>query len=684
MSGALYPKLALSGISKNRKIYFPYILTCTGIIMIYYIIYFLSENPFLQTTHGNNEILMLMNMGRGILLIFSGIFLFYANSFLVRRRRKEFGLYNILGMGKNNIAVVMLFEALFIYIISVIAGIGFGILFSKAAELVLVNIIKADIHYEFSVNMAGIAQTAINYGLMFLLITLVSLLRVQISNPIQLLHSENTGEKPPKANWAVAIIGLLMLAGSYIFAITVNNIFAVLFGFFIAVILVIIATYLLFIAGSVVICKLLRKNKNYYYKTNHFVSVSQMAFRMKKNGAGLATICILSTMVLVTISTTVCISAGAQDTIRRMYPRDYMFELFPQNRTFASEEQISEVEEYISEALSSFDIKEENPLIYHERYLTGYPEENGIRGYRDADDSMKNTSVALYPLSDYNRILGKNETMGENEALIYYQGGYKYEDYKLFDYATLKIKGTAEKFFSNRYLSINPTVCLIVQDEFFDTLNAECLDAIDNSSDIDDENPNYSAISTVYGFDITADTDTMYEITDKLVEIILADFGTLDRLDCKIFLDDVVWTEMNYRESSGGLLFLGVVFGFIFICAAVLIMYYKQISEGYDDCSKYEILRKVGMSRKEIRQSINSQVLTVFFAPLIMAGIHLAFCFPLLKKMLNLLGLTNDNLFLGVTLICFAIFAVMYILVYILTSKIYYKIVSGAGAKERQ
>ena len=324
----LYTRLAATGIKKNGKSYIPYILTASLMISIFYIIMFLSENPILKQMVGGTGMMMILSMGTVVMGIFSMIFLYYTNSFLIKRRKKEFGLYNILGLGKGQIAQVLVWETLFVYVISVVVGLGFGILFSKLAEMLAAKILRGDVSYTFYVDFKAIIVALILFAAIFVMIMFNSLRQLFFSRPIELLHSESSGEKPPRTNIPQTVIGVLLLGIAYAVALMIQDPVAALPTFWLAVILVIIATYLLFITGSVVLCRILQKNKNYYYKTNHFVSVSQMAFRMRKNGAGLASICILSTMVLVTLSSTVSLYVGIPDTVKTRYPHDIAMTIY--------------------------------------------------------------------------------------------------------------------------------------------------------------------------------------------------------------------------------------------------------------------------------------------------------------------------------------------------------------------
>ena len=322
MKTGFYPKLAWSGIRKNSRLYTPYILTCTGMVMMFYIISFLYNSEAVRTMRGGGTISVTMGLGQGVIGIFALIFLFYTNSFLIRRRKKEFGLYNVLGMGKRNIARILACETVITAVISIAAGLVCGIALSKLAELCLINIMLGSVSFSFSVSLDSIIVSVVLFAAIFLLVFLNDLRQIRFSNPAELLRGESTGEKPPKANWAVGIIGAVVLAAAYYIAVSIKEPLSAMLWFFVAVIMVIAATYMLFIAGSVVMCRALQKKKSYYYKANHFVSVSSMVFRMKRNGAGLASICILATMVLVMISSTTCLYFGVEDSLSQRYPTD--------------------------------------------------------------------------------------------------------------------------------------------------------------------------------------------------------------------------------------------------------------------------------------------------------------------------------------------------------------------------
>lgn len=670
MKRGFYPKLAMTGIARNRKTYIPYILTCTGMIMMFYIVSFLSRSDTVAAMLGGDTMQGILSLGSGVIFIFALIFLFYTNSFLIRRRKKEFGLYNILGMGKRNLAGILVWESVIIAALSYLGGLFCGILFSKLAELVMTRLLHGSVSLGFSVDWSAILRTLGLFAIIHCLILLNALRQIHVSNPVELLRSEAVGEKPPKSNWLLALLGVLILGGAYYLALTIEDPVAALVTFFLAVVMVIVATYLLFIAGSVVLCRLLQKSKRYYYKTNHFVSVSSMVYRMKRNGAGLASICILSTMVLVMISSTMCLYIGTEDTLRAQYPRNIIVETDSLDTAY-----IDAVHGAVEEVLEKSGQKAENLLYY--RYLDAavYLAEDRILFEEPASEDFQ---LSLYenvwqlfvlPLEDYNRLMGQKETLQEDEVLLYTtKSTFSWDTITIGTLPPRRVEKISE--FIDSGMGVTPSVpalYLIVSD--FDALGAMWEELVKPENGL-------AVRHDYYGFDLDCDAQTQIEIGDTIYESILLLQKTDDAFP-QVSAECAEKDRANLYALYGSLFFLGALLGAVFLCAAVLIMYYKQITEGYEDQSRFEIMQKVGMSKPEIRKSINSQVLTVFFLPLAAAGIHLLFAFPMISKMLSLFSLTNTALFTAVMIGCYLVFALFYIGVYFLTSREYFSIVSG-------
>lgn len=678
MKKGIYSRLALTGIKKNKKLYIPYILTCIGMVMMFYIITFLSSSDMMMNYPGGETMRGILGFGVYVIGFFAVIFLFYTNSFLVRRRKKEFGLYNILGMGKRNIARVMLWETLFIGAFSIAVGMALGVLFSKLAELVMVNIMSMDVTFGVTIDYKAIYYTVVLFAVIFFLILLNSLRQVHLSNPIALLHSENAGEKPPKANWFFAVLGVLILGCAYYLAVTIKDPVTTLAAFFFAVIMVIIATYLIFISGSVAFCKILQKKKNYYYKTNHFVSVSSMSYRMKRNGAGLASICILCTMVLVMISSTVCLYLGKEDSLRERYPRNINITMTSQIYSDLISQDANSIAKMSIETAENMGYKPVNAIDYTMLSFVSYIRDGEIV-FDDGENGFNYVTSDLWQifivsLDDYNRLTGSQENLNEDEVMIYTSKDmdYNYDVLKIKGQEPLNIKKVVTDFENNGVdtMQIIPALYIFVPDLELQTemISEQSENTIGN-------------INRFVGYDLDAtdqqQTDVFNEIYDWLRT------SQIENADSSmyVYVEGSANEKLEFFGLYGGLFFLGIILGIVFIFAAVLIMYYKQVSEGYEDQSRFEIMQKVGMTKREIKKSINSQMLTVFFMPLIASGVHLAFAFPMIYKMLILFGLVNKVFLIMVTVGCFLLFALLYMLVYKITSRAYYSIVSGGNEK---
>lgn len=624
----------------------------------------------------------MLNLGTITVGIFSCIFLFYTNSFLIRRRKKEFGLYHILGMGKRNIARILFWETMLTALISLVIGIGFGILFSKLAELGMLRLMHAQATYSMQISPDSILFTITVFGCIFILLFFNALRQIHFSGAISLIRSENVGEKPPKGNWILGILGLGCLVVAYYLAVTVADPVSALGMFFIAVILVIFGTYLIMIAGSVLFCRLLQKNKHYYYKANHFVSISSMVYRMKRNGAGLASICILATMVLVMLSTTVSLYFGMDDVLSNRYP--YQFNTTVSYNSFdtMSDENTASILKLASDAMDKYECTQSNVSDYRSACFYGYLIDNDFvcdakfDSHSETTNYLEGTMFYFVPLSDYNKMMGTNETLASDEALLF---STRYSDYNestiSFEHGmTYTIKKQIDKFRpdGNSMANISTTFVLIVPD-----IHA-AVDAI--AALPGNEKSVY--FYWHYNFDTNLNRDDQILLANDLSSTISDFFTQSYKQNTGIMRCQFESRAANYEEflaDFGSLFYLAIVLSIVFLIAAVLIIYYKQISEGYEDQARFDIMQKVGMTKKEIRKSINSQLLTVFFLPLVGAGTHLIFAFPMIRKILLLFNLTNLHLYTIVTLISFGAFAIFYTIVYRITSNAYYHIVSGAS-----
>ena len=674
----LYPKLAWQGIRKNAETYLPYLLMGILMVGVSYIMNYLTRPALMGALSMGGTTLMVLQMGKIVISVFSVIFLYYCNSFLIRRRMKEFGLYNILGMGKGNIARVMLWETLLTALLVFAGGLLLGLSLSRLVEMALINLLHAD----YTVPMElfypdGVTWVLLLFGGIYVLILLANLLRMRLSNPVALLKSENTGEKPPKANWFFGLIGLLILLSAYYVAAVSQSPLEALIFFFIAVLMVIVATYLLLVSGSVTLCRMLRRNKRYYYQTRHFISVSAMAYRMKRNGAGMATICILCTMVLVILTSTVCLYGGTDSMVDAICPQDINLTIGLEARDGEENwKRLDAMQQMALDVTEEMGLTPENITSQRALVATGKVQNGDYGIITDADSLKANVlELTVYPLSVYEQATGETVTLADRELL--------YASFKTNEtFSSMSFYGSApyrmihaEKELPKRLLSADYRSawgCLVVFTNDAEAFRSEITALVGEKSD---EAMMMDRLALHFDLASEADTDTQ----EKLVKTLRSEAMKLTGKDfygmSSLSVDTRSLCRRDYLSLFGGLFFLGMVLGPLFSIAAVLIMYYKQICEGYEDAERFAVMRKVGLTDAEIRRSVNSQVLTVFFAPLLMAGLHMLFAMPMIRLILGAFGLHNDSLFYGIGIGCYVVFAVIYALMYLLTSRRYYRIV---------
>lgn len=673
MRAGFYPKLAWDGIRKNKRLYFPYILTGGVMVMMYYILSFLIESPALAQMPGGSVLMTALPLGCVVIAVFSLLFLFYTNSFLIKQRYREFGLYNILGMDKWNISKIMVWETIFVAILAIGSGLIAGILFSKAAELVLLNLLDIEVDYTLSLGIVSLRQTPLVYGGIYLLLLFNSLIKVSRSKPLELMQSSKVGERIPRRNWIFGAAGVALLGVAYYLAASIQEPLAALAIFFVAVIMVIIGTYLVFVSGSVVFCKLLQKNKKYYYKPNHFVSVSSMVYRMKRNGAGLASICILLTMVLVMISSTTSLYFGEEDSLKNRCPNDVNITM-----TFDTIEGISDTNlNMLRDNIRQNGGEDADLKGVRACEIPGLITQEGITidmsSYVNFSTSTYNNVgyLSVISIDDYNNMMGTNETLADDECFVYCNRlNYQWDTFTMEHGETYKVKAQLDDFQvdGDTAAMIMPTVFLVVDDIY--AFSEPVKDMKNSNGDP------MMMYDWRCGFDVdTADIEN--ETSANLNEMFRNMYIENNDAFYSFSVQSREAMRASFYDVFGSLFFLGIMLSIVFLLAAVLIIYYKQISEGYEDHGRFEIMQKVGMTKRDIRKSINSQMLTVFFMPLIFAGIHLLFAFPFISKILMLFTMDNIVLTAIVNLICFAVFGLFYALVYKITSSSYYTIVSG-------
>ena len=676
MKAGFYPRMAVSGMRKNGRLYAPYMITCILMVAIFYILHFLGFSGVMKGMPGGSTATDILGIGACIMAVFATIFLFYTQSTLIKGRKKEFGLYSILGMNKSNIGKIIFWETVITGVISIIFGLLSGIGLSKLAELGFTKLIAVPTRYEFSVSGSSVITTLMLFTIIFFFIYLNTVRQVRFANPIQLISAGKAGEKPPKANWAVGIIGLTILGCGYALALKIEQPISALMWFFVAVILIIIGTYLVLIAGSVLLCKLLQKNKKYYYKTNHFVSVSSMAYRMKRNGASLASICILLTMILVTLSSTTALYSGSEQCLDARYPN----EIGAFACKYGFDENLPSQGERLDEILLA--TAEENGASVTNNYtyfvysISGYFENDRLEVNLNSLTDMafidydKVAQIQFLDDDDYNRVFGHNVKVYPGEAIV----------------------GTAKNISIGNEVTIGD-VDFKVTDRFDNAINEIDPIAAGAASptiymivdDVEAVARNYIQYADYNGepmlawfwycrFDTGLDDEGQIALAETLSEKITEELK--GKGFSNYYCESHEAERGDFVSTFGGLFFLGILLSIIFLVSCVVIIYYKQISEGFEDQARFGIMQKVGMNRDDIKKSINSQMLTVFMIPVILACIHLAVVLPIIDKLLMLFGLFNMPLLLACAGVCVLVCGLFYAATYKITSNAYYKIVS--------
>lgn len=670
-------------MKSNRRFYLPYILTVIGTAAAFYIMAAIVSDPGSKelaagTSNGPMYVSMFMTLGMFVLGLFSCIFLLYTNSFLMKRRQKELGLYSVLGMSKTNIAGIMVFEALYIALIGIGGGIAVGILLTKLVSLALFRLMRLPVPFGFSVQPIAIIIVVLFFAGLILLTLLANLAKVGRSRPVELLRGGNVGEKEPKANWLLTIVGVLFLGAGYAVAMLVDNPGMAVAVYFLAVFAVIIGTYCLFTSVSIAVLKALRRNKRYYYKAKHFISVSGMLYRMKRNAVGLANICILCTMVMVMVSGTLSLYLGSEEQVNVYCPADVVVE----TTYYASSTEDHVYNEETGEETIEYHTPYDAAAMdaWFEDYFAGHKltpsAAKAVEYYTfTAVDSEDHVSlVTAVTAVTYAQLTGEAAPeLAPGEALAHVPSGYKFGDGLNFldkDGNTLSIQFVGEAQLSSAQVELNTAILSQSEDDDIVLVvpdTAALLELVAGQ-----ENGSY-VWRGQYDFDAS----------DEAVSAMVDDYWAASRegggVDAGYYdvlrIDLRSETERDVYGLSGGFLFLGVFLGIVFLMATVLIIYYKQVSEGYEDNARFEIMRKVGLSEREARRAIRSQILTVFFMPILVAAIHIAFDFNLVVLLLRLFSLTNVKLTALCTLGTLLVFCAVYAVVYALTARSYYKIV---------
>ena len=669
--GKLYFKLAKTNLSNNKPFYIPYIISSIITVAMLYMMSFLSDNKGLNKIMGADSLATIFRLGVGIIVIFSYIFLFYTNSFIIKRRKKEIGVYNILGMEKRHLSKVLFVETIYSAIISLVCGIIVGIAFSKFILMVLYGIIGIHKTVEFFVNIHGIILCVVSFGILFLLTFLYNFMQIKLANPIELLRGTNVGEREPKTKIFMTIVGVVCLAIAYYIAITTENPLNVLTLFFVAVLLVIIGTFALFTAGSIALLKLLRNNKKFYYNKRHFMAVSGMLYRMKQNAAGLASICILSTMVLVVISTTVSMYVAIQDELMARYPNDVCVTVDYNSVIDKS----SEIEKAIFDEIDSAEVKNKKAFSY----LSVFVGQKGDDFTTDKEHLSYQNSYLFYILSkdDFikidNSFKDKIGNISKGEAVVVLNKKYDKKDIKIFG-KNYKVNKSFEHTEDNDLYVIS-------------TLNGLGYIILDNDESVQElydvqekmlgKGANY--YTNKIRFDFKSGNKKQKAAAYKKIDNVVKKYFKENKNDKKeissYWVESRQENEQNFYLLYGGLFFLGIFLGTMFLMVTVMIIFYKQITEGYDDRERYQILEKVGMSSREVKDTIKSQIRIAFVLPIFAAAVHVTAAFPMVNRILKMLNLNNEKLFAGCLAATIIVFAVIYYLVFKVTSRAYYKIV---------
>lgn len=656
MNSSLYPKLAATNLKKNASSYIPYIITCICCVTIYYMVHAIAYSKGISEMSGGEDLRQILSLGNYVIAIFSVVFLFYTNSFLIKRRKKELGLYSILGMEKKHIAKVLFYENLYTAVISLGAGLFIGVLFSKLMFLLLLNLLRYDVSIAFTVSFRSIGLTLLLFTCIFLLTMFYNIWNIRTANPVALLHGGNHGEKEPKTKIVLTFIGIASLSGGYIISLTVKSPLEALTLFFLAVILVIIGTYALFTAGSIALLKLLRLNKRYYYNKENFISISGMLYRMKQNAIGLSNICILSTMVLVTISTTVCLYIGKDDLLRARYPKDIMVTLN------GNETDCTNVIKAAENLSKKNDVQLLDEMYYKYLYVGSVKEGSVLNLMSNDFYNSGYLYVTIIDADEYNRLENKNISLNNDEILLYSPDA-DFSDEKLVlgdrQYTIKEKLDTLSIAKEGDSAVLNNCYMVVSNDQELQAINA-----LANGSEA-------GGSSYEISYNVKGKDQSIINFANELTEQVKSEVT-----DIREVASIHLW-EQTFYMFYGGFLFVGMFLGAMFMMATVLIIYYKQISEGYDDHDRFVIMQKVGLSKNEVRRTIRKQIKMVFLLPLAGAVMHICFAFPVIKKLLLLFSLTNTMLFVLCTAGTVLVFTIVYAIVYNLTARSYYRLVEA-------
>ena len=680
ITSGFYPKLAADGMRKNGRLYTPYLLTCILMVAVYYIIHFLGNSGIMNGMPGGHTATDMMRIGTYVMTLFGLVFLFYTQSTLIKGRKKEFGLYSILGMNKQNIGKILFFETLITWGIALIGGLVVGIALSKLAELGFTRMIEVPVRYTFSIPTRSVLVTLATFTVIFLLLYLNSVRQIRFANPIELVRAEKAGEQPPKANRILGIVGLVILGAGYFLALKIQQPMSALMWFLVAVILIIIGTYLVLIAGSVILCKMLQKNKNYYYQTNHFVSVSSLAYRMKRNGAGLASICILLTMILFMLSSTSALYTSSEDCLNARYPN----EIGAFACKYGYDEKLDDLGQKLDADLkkvaAAHGAEVTNNKTFYEYSISGKLENSHLKITLNSLTDMafinydKVAQILFIDVDDYNRVFGHSESVAPGEALVGTSKNIKIGKVLTVGDVPFTVSGRID----DHVAEIDPAAEGAASPGVFVIVNDVQKVAQEYTQYADYNGEPMLAWFWNCRFDTGLDDEGQIVLAEALGKTLDSELKGLGFSNH--YCESHEAERGDFVSTFGGLFFLGILLSLIFLVSCVVIIYYKQVSEGFEDQAHFGIMQKVGMTKDDIKSSINSQMRTVFLIPIVFACIHLVMILPVVNKLLMLFGLFNMPRLLLTAGICALLCGLFYAAIYKLTSGAYYKIVVAAEA----
>lgn len=677
-----YLKLAWTNMYKNKSATFPFLGAMIFLVMLNLLMQIIVNNDGIEAMPNGSTVRSMFILGNIIIVLFSIIFSFYTNGFLMKSRQRELGLYNVLGMGKKNIGFLLFVENCLNMVIALAIGLILGGAFSKFLFLVLKKMTGFGEEFDFSLTAGMIFITiAITIGL-FVLLFFYNIWKLAKINPIDLLHGSKAGEKEPKSHWILSIISFVSLGIGYYLSMTIESPVQNMSLFFLALLLVMIGTYLLMVAASVTILKFLRKRSGFYYRPKPFVNISGMIYRMKQNGMGLASICILSTMLLVTLSSTAGLFAGSEDGVRERNPVDVKM---------TSQLPVDDLGEYVDDFAEKNNISIDE--VFDLRGSTTFPQmelSEGIFSPASQEDYMQSQSerakegskiadIELIPLNEYQGITGSREELAEDEIMVFVRSGeLNYEEISLGDKNFI----VREELAAIPFSAVTEQEGVGVEEYIFIMKDEQTIQQVIDEINKDNEYTQ-AAFGSLFMFNLSGTEEDRLSFTKELFAQVNAmnEEASSQQMSLPnensnfISISSIDEDRASTFSLNGGFLFLGIIFSLTFIVATALIIYYKQISEGYEDADRYEVMQKVGMSHKEVKQTIRSQILMVFLFPLALAIVHLFFSTSIIKKLLLSLGLDNDQLFSYVTIISAGAFSLCYFIVYLQTSKVYYRIV---------